>query len=141
MSISALVQGTLFRGPEARSAKNGNSFITATIRETSGAETRWINVLAFGELAQAKLIRLRPGDHISVQGPLTASVYERNNGVRRVNLTVIADAILSFRRAGARLHPSAPPRNPPASCAKATCGATRTAILMTGLTKWRRSKC
>jgi single-stranded DNA-binding protein len=113
MSISALASGTLFRTPE----KNGNEFLTAVLREANGTETRWVNIVAFSDVAQAELMRLRPGDSVSIQGPLKTEIYERD-GEHRINLTVIADAIFALRRerrSASSQHSRAAPKSEPAS--------------------------
>jgi single-stranded DNA-binding protein len=95
--IAAMVSGVLFRKPETRIAKNGNQFTVATMREGSGDEVRWVNIVAFGELAQAELSRLSAGDHVTIQGPFRAEIYEAN-GEPRVALKITADAVLALRR-------------------------------------------
>jgi single-stranded DNA-binding protein len=96
--IASQVSGTLFRAPETRTSKNGNVFVTATIREGKGDEVRWVHVAAFGEVARAELSRLRSGDSLTVQGALSASIYERD-GQSRISPNVVADEVLPLRRA------------------------------------------
>jgi single-stranded DNA-binding protein len=68
----------LHRDPVLRTAKTGKPFVTALLRSESQGETLWVKALAFGEAAQAELLRLKSGDGLSVQGAVKVSVFEKN---------------------------------------------------------------
>jgi hypothetical protein len=41
MTAYALVTGMLFRAPEQRTSKNGNPFVTATLKAKDGEALQW----------------------------------------------------------------------------------------------------
>ena len=88
MSAHALITGTLHRDPVARTAKSGKAFVTALLRSESQGETLWVNAVAFDEVAQAGLLRLKAGEALAIQGA-KAGVYEKN-GEHRASLDVAA---------------------------------------------------
>jgi single-stranded DNA-binding protein len=90
---AALVTGTLYRSPEQRTGKTGRPFVTATIKAKDGESFQWWRVTAFSESAQAELLRLDEGDHVSVQGNFKAELYET-----RLSLSIIADQVLAVRQ-------------------------------------------
>lgn len=53
MNASVLVQGVLFRAPESRVSKAGNSFVMATLKERAGTEFRFWKIFAFNDTARA----------------------------------------------------------------------------------------
>jgi hypothetical protein len=59
----------------------------------------WVKALAFGEAAQAELLRLKSGDGLSVQGAVKVSVFEKN-GEHRASLDVTASHVLALRQPG-----------------------------------------
>jgi single-stranded DNA-binding protein len=97
MTAYALVTGSLFRPPEQRTSKNGNPFVTATLKAKDGDALQWWRVTAFSEATQAELMRLTDGDALSVQGALKVEEYEKD-GQKRVSLGVIADHVLALRQ-------------------------------------------
>jgi single-stranded DNA-binding protein len=97
MSVFILVQGTMFRDPEARtSSKSGKKFWTATVKCKEGNEAQWIKLCVFSESAGAVLMQLRDGDALAAQGRFEAATYERD-GKTSVRLTCLADSILPLR--------------------------------------------
>jgi single-stranded DNA-binding protein len=98
MTIHALATGVLWKSPEQRTAKSGNPFTTATVRGKDGDATQWVKVLAFSETAQTELMRLCDGDAVSLQGSLSAEIYQPAGRDARISLTIFFDAILPLRR-------------------------------------------
>ena len=78
MSTYVLVSGSLFRPPEQRTSKNGNPFVTATLKAKDGEAVQWWKVVAFSENAQSELLRLGDGDAVTCQGPLKVETYEKD---------------------------------------------------------------
>jgi single-stranded DNA-binding protein len=98
MTILALVSGSLFRAPERRVAKSGNSYVVTTLRTKDTPESRFIRVSEFSETAQAELLRLADGDGVSVQGDLRADIYNGPDGTARVSLSMFANGVLALRQ-------------------------------------------
>ncbi len=98
MTAYVLVSGAIFRVPEARTSKAGKPFWSATIKTKGDDAATWWKIIAFSESAGAALLRLSDGDAVSVQGSLKVETYERD-GVTKVSLTCIADAVLPLRAA------------------------------------------
>jgi hypothetical protein len=57
-----------------------------------------VKVLAFSETAQTELMRLCDGDAVSLQGSLSAEIYQPAGRDARISLTFFVDAILPLRR-------------------------------------------
>jgi single-stranded DNA-binding protein len=100
VTAHALVTGQLPRPPEQRTGKSGKQFAKATVRVKDGDASQFWTVMAFGETAQAELMRLRDGDSVSIQGGFKAELYRpADGGEPRVSLTIFADAVLPLRSA------------------------------------------
>jgi single-stranded DNA-binding protein len=98
MTLHALISGSLFRAPESRTSKNGRQFVSATIRVKDGGESRFVNLAAFSDTAQAELVRLKDGDAVSVQGPLKAGTYTASDGTTKLSISINADQILALKQ-------------------------------------------
>jgi single-stranded DNA-binding protein len=97
MSVSVMVAGSLAKQPTQRTSKNGNAYLTASLRVTAGNKTEWWNLLCFSESGQAEIMRLEVGDKLSCQGGLKVELYRASDGETKISRTIIADAILSLR--------------------------------------------
>lgn len=96
MSIDALVQGTIFRKPEARRSAAGNAFVTSTIRAADGAgESLLISVVAFSDTVKGSLLALDAGDSVSLTGALKIGTYEARDGSVKPSVSLVAEAVLS----------------------------------------------
>jgi hypothetical protein len=109
MSAFVLITGALFRAPEQKVAKSGNPYVISTIKAKDGDGFQFWRVTAFSESAQAELLRLSEGDAISAQGALQASVYTPPGKEPRVNLSVVANAILPLKPPPRERKPKAAP--------------------------------
>lgn len=98
MSSYALISGTIFTDPIRRTSKSGNPFVTVKLRVKDGAETSWWQIAAFDAGVQEELLKLSEGDSVAVQGAMKADVYVPDNAAPRVNLNLVADAVLPARR-------------------------------------------
>ena len=98
MTVAILVSGSIFREPQQRTSSTGRSYVTATVK-SSGLDNEssdfW-NVLAFGDSAQAELLRLADGDKVGIQGKPKFEVFEKD-GKARISRTVFADHVLALR--------------------------------------------
>lgn len=112
MSVFAILSGTLFKAPEQRQSRNGNSFATATMKVASGSDAQFWRVFVFSESAQSELMRLQQGDALSVQGVPKFELYRPDNGEVRVSLSLTADHILALRQPPRERKPKAadPPK-------------------------------
>lgn len=59
--IRALITGTLYGQPRARTAASGNQYVTAKVRaDGKNGESVWCGVIAFGEIADRLLTKRQP---------------------------------------------------------------------------------
>jgi single-stranded DNA-binding protein len=98
MTAHVLITGVIFRAPESRTSKAGKPFWTATIKAKGDDALTWWKIIVFSESAGAELLRLSDGDAVSVQGALRVETYDKD-GMTKVSLTCIADAVLPLRAA------------------------------------------
>ena len=96
--IAVLVHGALHRMPESRMSKAGKPFAMATLTVNEGSARQFVKCFAFGETAQAELMRLKEGEQVAVQGSLKAGVYTPTDGEPRVSLAISADHVLPLRQ-------------------------------------------
>jgi hypothetical protein len=97
VSAAALISGALYKTPEQRVSKSGNPFTMATIRVPAGAGSQFWRAFAFADDVRAELDRLEDGDRLTLQGPMSAEIYEAESGPR-VNLAITAEYILALRQ-------------------------------------------
>ena len=97
MTATALVTGNLFKSAERKTSKNGNEFVTATIKAKEGEGATFWRLTAFSLDAANELMRLSPGDAVAVQGKLSAELYQPEGGAPRVSLSLIVDQAISAR--------------------------------------------
>lgn len=109
MAAYVLVSGTLFRAPEQRTSKSGRPFATTTLRVKDGDAVQWWKVLAFGDTAQAELMRLAEGAAVSCQGTLKAETYRAESGETKLSLTCFADSVLALSPAPKERKPKEEP--------------------------------
>ena len=98
MTAHVLITGAIFRAPESRISKSGKPFWTATIKAKGDDALTWWKIIVFSESAGAELLRLSDGDAVSAQGALRVETYDKD-GMTKVSLTCIADAVLPLRAA------------------------------------------
>ncbi len=75
----------------------GTLAVKLPIAKTEEQETQWLNLMAFGDTAEA-LAKLEPRTNISAFGRLQFSRYEKD-GEEKTVLQMIADNIISARTA------------------------------------------
>ena len=95
--IDALIQGTLYKVPQARTASNGRRFATANVRTpTKDGTAIFVSVIAFAESAVTALLALEDGDSVALAGELTPKVYQpRDGGEPRPSLDMVAHKALT----------------------------------------------
>ncbi len=97
--------------------KDGRKFVSGRIGVNMAAPnvspeereqlTEWVDVMAFSEAMQARLLACEKGETIAVSGNVTKKFYQRNNGETVESRTIITDYI---RAAGASIAGSTPRR-------------------------------
>ena len=87
--------GRLGKDPEARFSSAGNAITSFSIacgwKSGEKEGTEWVNVTAFGKLAEICGEYLKKGKQVFVQGRLTTDKYTDKQGVERYSTKVIAD--------------------------------------------------
>ena len=86
--------GRLGKDPESRFSSGGGAITSFSIacgwKSGEKEGTEWVNVTAFGKLAEICGEYLKKGKQVFVQGRLTTDKYEKD-GVTRYSTKVIAD--------------------------------------------------
>jgi len=98
MTVSVMLTAALGKLPTQRTSKNGNVYLTASLRVMAGNETEWWNLLCFSENAQAEIMRLEVGERLSCQGGLKVELYRASDGEQKISRTIIADGVLALRQ-------------------------------------------
>ncbi|MFO1126351.1 MAG: OB-fold nucleic acid binding domain-containing protein [Methylocystis sp.] len=98
MSAAILLQGKLERAPESRISRNGNGFLSATLRVATGSELQFWRIFVFSESARAELARLGEGDALAVQGTPKFEIWRPEGGEPRVSLGVTAEHVLALKQ-------------------------------------------
>jgi single-stranded DNA-binding protein len=98
MTTTVLVSGTLFHAPQSRT-KAGGRLVTAALKAKVGNDTQFWQLVAFGETAQAELMRLAEGDALSVQGAFHTKPYKQDAETEFL-FGVVAERILPLRQPG-----------------------------------------
>ena len=98
--------------------KDGRRFVSARIgvnmaapnvpREEQDELTEWVDVMAFSEAMQARLLACEKGETIGVSGNVTKKFYRRANNETVESRTIIADYV----RAASASVAGTPPRKP-----------------------------
>jgi len=71
-------------------------------RKSATSLTEWVDVIAFSEAMQARLLACEKGETIAVSGNVPKKFYQRRNGETAQGRTIVADYI---RAAGASIAP------------------------------------
>ena len=120
--IRALITGTLYGTPQARTAASGNQYATAKVRgDGKNGTSVWCSVIAFGEQAD-RLMTLADGASISISGRAEATAWLDKTGEPKAGLSVVADelATLKGRPRPAPVEAQRQPRRPPRPAPVAT---------------------
>jgi single-stranded DNA-binding protein len=94
--IAALISGKLYGAPTERTAKNGNTYVTAKVRApTRDGEAQFVNIVAFSGPAVAALLALEDGDAVALTGEMTAKGYTSKDGEPKPSLELLAHQALT----------------------------------------------
>ena len=114
--IDALIAGRVYGQPSERTGKSGKRFVVAKLRAAvDGADTVFINVVAFADSAQSALLALGDGDSAAVTGPLKIGVWQDKEGNTRPALDLVAHQVLTsyhVARKRAAVRPQPAPERP-----------------------------
>ena len=108
--IRALITGTLYGDPQARTSQAGKSFATAKIRaDGKDGAVLWVSLVAFGEVAD-RLLTLPANAALALSGKLEVSAYTDKQGNPAASLSVVCDELATLK---ARPRPKAAPAQQP----------------------------
>lgn len=100
MTNVVVLQGRLARDPELRQTGTGKQVARFTLAGDRGrkdangqSQTDWINVIAWGRLADFAYKYLSKGQMVNVDGRLQSSSYTARDGTSRTALEVVAAGI------------------------------------------------
>jgi single-stranded DNA-binding protein len=94
--IDALIQGSLYGGPQKRASKAGRIFVTAKLRTSiANGESLFVNVIGFSDTVITALLALAEGDSVAIAGELNVGIYTDKNGNARPSLNLTAHAVLT----------------------------------------------
>ena len=98
MSARALITGTLYGDPQARTAQSGKTFTTAKIRADGGKDgaVLWVSIVAFNDLAN-RLASMHANTAIAVSGKLEVSAYTAKDGQPAAGLSVVCDELAALK--------------------------------------------
>lgn len=100
MSQHGLIQGSLFRSTERKTAKSGREFVKGTLKVggREGEGSVFWSIICFSEVAADELMHLSDGDIISVQGALKVEMYKPDAGEPKISHTIFADQVLALKQ-------------------------------------------
>ena len=95
--IRALITGTLYGEPQARTSQAGKPFTTAKLRaDAKDGTVTWCSLVAFGELAE-RLAGMKANNAIAVSGKLEVSAYTDKKGEPATGLSIVVDELASLK--------------------------------------------
>lgn len=95
--IDALITGKLFKAAEARTSKNGNTFVTATMTVADADQQRqFVKLICFREPVCDQLLALATGDSLAVSGPLKVSTYTAKDGSTRISYDLTVETCMTM---------------------------------------------
>jgi len=94
--IDALVTGRLVGKSVARTASNGNAYVTFKLRvPTANGEAQFVSVIAFAERIVEALRALDDGDCVSLSGELSIGEWTDASGKIRPQIKLTAHAAIT----------------------------------------------
>ena len=95
--MRALVTGTLYDAPKARTGQAGKPFTTARLRaDGKDGATVWCSLIAFAEQAE-RLATLKPGAALSVSGRAEVSAWLDKQGEPKAGLSLVVDELATLK--------------------------------------------
>lgn len=96
--IDALILGKLYGSAKQGKSKNDSPYTTAKVRASSGADTLFVNVIAFADDVRQPLLALSDGDSVALTGSLTPKVWVDREGTARPALDMVATQVMTLYR-------------------------------------------
>lgn len=100
--IHALITGDLVADPVARTAANGSTFTTCSLRVPAGSDALFIGVTAFKEADQDSLRKLGKGSSLAAVGTLEQTTWSAKDGSPRVGWRLTAAELMTVYTARSR---------------------------------------
>lgn len=95
--IRALVTGTLYGAPQARTSQTGKPYATAKVRaDGKDGAAVWVSVVAFGEQAE-RLASLPANSALSVSGRCEVQAWTGKDGNPAAGLSLVVDEIAALK--------------------------------------------
>ena len=95
--IRALITGSLYGQPQARTSQAGKRFVTAKVKaDGKDGAVVWCSVIAFGEQAD-RLMTLADGAALAVSGRAEVNGWIDKQGEPRAGLSLVADDIATLK--------------------------------------------
>ena len=97
--IRALITGTVYGEPQARTAQSGKQYATAKVKADSGkgdGAVVWCSIIAFGEHAD-RLMTLANGAALSISGKAELNAYTNKQGEPAAGLSIVADDLAALK--------------------------------------------
>ncbi len=95
--IRALISGTLYGRPQARTSQAGKPFVTAKVRaDGKNGENVWCSIIAFGEQAD-RLMTLGDGAALSVSGRAEINAWLDKAGEPKAGLSLVVDELATLK--------------------------------------------
>jgi len=95
--IRALITGTLFGEPQARTSQAGKPFTTAKVKaDAKDGTVTWCSLVAFGELAE-RLATMKANNAVAVSGKLEVSAYANKAGEPAAGLSIVVDELAALK--------------------------------------------
>ena len=95
--IRALITGTIYGEPQARTSQAGKKYATAKVKaEDKAGATVWCSLVAFGELAD-RLLTLAQGAALSISGKAELNAYTNKQGEPKAGLSLVVDDLATLK--------------------------------------------
>lgn len=95
--IRALITGTLYGDPQARTSQAGKPFTTAKLKaDGKDGATVWCSLVGFGELAE-RLAALPANSALSVSGRAEVSAWLDKQGEPKAGLSIVVDELATLK--------------------------------------------
>lgn len=96
--IEGLVGGRLYGEAQIRTGQNGKRFVTCKVRATTNdGDTIFVNVIAFDEDVQKRLLALSDADSVALSGAITPKVWTDKNGLVKPAIDMVVVRVLSIQ--------------------------------------------
>lgn len=95
--IRALIIGSLYGNPQARTSQAGKQYVTAKVRaDGKNGESVWCSIIAFGERAD-RLMTLADGAALAVSGKAEVNGWLDKSGEPKAGLSLVVDEVATLK--------------------------------------------